>query len=123
MPEFADAVPLPAADGGPNFYGRHLMGQTVGQCPMADLGAIQFEAMQTQRFGGGKAVRARRDAMQPFAQKIQNGLRPRGRVIAAGVAGNPNRSLFMSASVEVSGGESIESAAGDSELIGRLNGF
>ena len=61
--------------------------------------------------------------MKPFAEKIQNGLRPRSRVIAAGVARNPVRTLFMSASAEVSGGESIESAAGNPELISRLNGF
>jgi hypothetical protein len=46
LPEFADPVPLPAAHGRPNFYGRKLVGQPVGPCPMADLGAIEFEAMQ-----------------------------------------------------------------------------
>jgi hypothetical protein len=61
--------------------------------------------------------------MKPFAEKIQNGLRPRSGVIATGVARNPGGPGFMSVSAEVSGGESIESAAGDPELISRLKGF
>ena len=60
--------------------------------------------------------------MQPFAQEIQNGLRPRDGVIAAGVAGDPIGSLFMSTNAEVSGGQSIEPTARDAELIDRLNG-
>lgn len=46
LPEFADPVPLPAAHSSPNFYGWNLVGQTVGQRPMADLGAVEFEAIQ-----------------------------------------------------------------------------
>ena len=61
--------------------------------------------------------------MKPFAQEIQNRLRPGSGVIAAGVARNPDWSSFMSASTEVSGGQSVQPAAGNPELISRLNSF
>jgi hypothetical protein len=43
--------------------------------------------------------------------------------MAAGVARQPVRALFLRAGTEVSGGESVESAAGDAELIGSLRSF
>jgi hypothetical protein len=89
LPEFADAVALPAAHGGANFYRRNLGSQTVGQRPQADLGPIQCEAMQARRLRGGKTIRTWRGAMKPFAQKVQNGLRPGRGMIATRVAGHP----------------------------------
>ena len=123
LPEFADPVPLPAAHGRPNFYGRNFVSQVVGQSPTANLGAVELEAMQAQRFGSGEAVRAWREAMKSFAQELQNGLRPSRGVIAAGVARHPVRALLLRAGTEVNGGQSVESTAGDAELIGSLRSF
>jgi len=61
--------------------------------------------------------------MKAFAEKIQNGLRPGRGVIATGVSRNPSRSGFLHAGAKVSGGQGIEPAARDAELIGSLKSF
>jgi len=50
LPEFANAVALPAAHGSRDFLGRDGMGQMVGQRPAADLGAVELEVVQAQGF-------------------------------------------------------------------------
>lgn len=122
LPEFANAVALPAAHWSPDFLGRDRMGQMVGQSPAADLGAVELEVVQAQSFRGHKAVRTRWRAVEPFVEKIQNRLGPGGGVVAAGVAGNPAADCCLGASAKVSRGESIKAAAGDAELIGCLGG-
>ena len=70
LPEFTNAVTLPAPHRRPHLFWRHRMGQPVGQGPAADLGAVELEIMQAQRFGRDKTVRARRGATEPFAEEI-----------------------------------------------------
>ena len=43
-------------------------------------------------------------------------------MVAAGAAGEPERSLFFSAGAEVSGGERVEGAGRDAEFVGGLGG-
>jgi hypothetical protein len=92
LPEFANAVMLPAPHRRAHLFWRNRMGQPVGQGPAADLGAVELEVMQAQRFGRDQAVRARRGATEPFAEVVQHGLRPGRGMVAARVAGQPERS-------------------------------
>jgi hypothetical protein len=89
LPKFAHALALPAAHRRRNFFGRAGVGQMVLEGPAADLGAGEFEVVAAERFRGDKAVGARRRAVQPFAEAVQNGLGPGRGVVAAGAAGEP----------------------------------
>ena len=122
LPEFADALALPAAHRGPNFFGRDGVGQMVLEGPAADLGAVELEVVEAEGFGGDKAVGAGRRAVQAFVEEVQNGLGPGRGVVAAGAAGEPERPLFFGAGAEVSGGERVEAAGRDAELVGGLGG-
>ena len=55
-------------------------------------------------------------------EEIQNGLRPRRGVVAAGVARDPEQSYFFGTGAEISCGEGVETTAGKAELIGSLSG-
>jgi hypothetical protein len=122
LPEFANAVALPAAHRGQHPFGRDGMRQLIGQSPTADLGAVELEVMQAQGFGGHKAVRAWRGAAKPFAEEIQNEWRPGDGVIAAGMARDPEVFDFSGAGSKISGGKDIEPAARDAKLISGLDG-
>jgi len=50
LPEFADLGALPAAHRGVRALGRSRMGATVLHGPVADLGAVELEGVQTQGF-------------------------------------------------------------------------
>ena len=122
LPEFANAVTLPAPHRRAHFFGRNRMGQPVGQGPAADLGAVELEVMQAQGFRRDKTVRARRGATEPFAEEVQHGLRPGRGMIAARVAGPPERSGGLGAGGEISGGQDVKPAAGDPQLAYGLGG-
>ena len=122
LPKFADALALPAAHRRPNFFGRDGVGQMVLERPAADLGAVEFEVVEAERLRGDKAVGARRRAVQPFAEEVQNGLGPRRGVVAAGAAGEPGSSLFFGVGAEASGGQRVEAAGRDAQLVGGLVG-
>ena len=89
LPEFADLRALPAAHRGQDFFCWNGMGEIIFQRPAADLGAVEFEGMKAEGFGSGEAVRARWGASQTFFKEVQDGLRPRGGVIATGSPGRP----------------------------------
>jgi len=74
LPEFPDLSALPAVHGRQNFFGRYGLGELVREGPAADLGAIEFEVVQSEGFGGGKAVRTWGRAGQPFDQELNDGL-------------------------------------------------
>ena len=120
LPEFADLRALPAAHGRQNFFGRDRLGELVGECPAADLGAVEFEGVQAQGFGSRKAVRTRGRAGQSLLKQFDNGLRPVGGMVATGSPGRPKGQPFAGAGGVVSGGECVEPAAGDAELGGGL---
>ena len=122
LPEFADLSALPAAHGCQNFFGRDGMGELVCECPAADLGAVEFEGVQAQGFGGGEAVRARGRAGQPLAKKFDDGWRPSGGMIATGSAGRPELLWLADARGVVSGGQSVKAAGRETELRGGLVG-
>ncbi len=98
------------------------MSELVSECPTAHLGAIKFEGVQAQGFGGGKAVRTRWRAGQPFDQEFDDGLRPRRGMIATGSAGRPERWLLARARGVVSGGQRVKAAGREPELCGGLDG-
>lgn len=89
---------------------------------MAYLSAVELEGMEAHDFGSGEAVRARWRTGQPFFQKVNDGLGPRGGVVAAGTAWGPKMLFSLSASIGVSGGQNIEAAAGDAQLMGGFYG-
>ena len=122
LPEFADPGALPAAEGSGEALGREAMSQIIFDGPMADLGAVELESVETQGFGSGEAVRARWIAVEALFEKVEHGLRPRFGVIAAGEAGRPEVGLFFGTRQQISGGKSIETTAGKSELVGGLGG-
>ena len=122
LPEFADFRALPAAHGGPDLLCRDGMGEIVFQCPAADLGAVELEGVQAEGFGSGEAVGAWGRAGQPFFEEFEDGLRPGCRMVAVGSAGGPERCLLAGAGGVVSGGQRVEAAAGEAELLGGLRG-
>lgn len=122
LPEFADLGALPAAHRGENPFGRNRMGQSILQGPAADLGAIEFEGMQAQGFRSGEAVRARGFAGQAFFEQVQNRLRPRLGMIAAGSAGQPKVFLFFGASTPICSSQRVKTAGRKIKLAGCFGG-
>ena len=122
LPEFADLRALPTAHGRRNFFGWDGMGQSIFEGPAADLGAVELEGVQAQSFGSGEAVRTGRLAGQAFSQQVQDGLRPRGGMVAAGSAGRPKGRQFFGAREPISGGQRIEAAGREAELAGGFGG-
>ena len=122
MPEFADLRALPAPHRSEDFFCWNGMGQIIFECPAADLCSVEFEVVQAQGFGSGEAVRTGRRAGQTFGEQIDNGLVPTGGMIAARSSGSPEGVLFSGAGGVVSGGQSVEAAAGESELRESLRG-
>ena len=116
LPEFADLRALPAAHGGPDFFWRDGMGELVCQCPVADLGAVEFEGVQAEGFGSGEAVRTRRRARQPFFEEFQDGRRPRAGMVATRSAGRPEGLRLLRARGVIDGGQGVEATAGESQM-------
>ena len=92
--------------------------QMISDGPSTHLGAVELKGVKPEGFGSSKAVGARWRAGQPFSQQVQDGLRPGSGVVAAGQAGDPEGGLFLRAGPEVLGGECIEPAGGNAELLG-----
>jgi len=122
LPEFANLGALPAPNRSVRFLGDSGVGIAVFDGPMADLAAVDFEAVQTQDFGSGEAVGARRRATQALFEEVDNGLWPRRSVVPARAAWSPEVGLFLGAGLAVVAGKDIESAAGDVQLVGGLGG-
>lgn len=120
LPEFADLRALPASHRGVWALGRGRMGQTVFNGPVADLGAVELEGVESQGFRGGEAVGARRGASQTLFKKVGDRLRPGGGVITARSSRDPQTLFLACAGAEVIGGESVEATAGDVEFFGRI---
>jgi hypothetical protein len=105
LPEFADLGALPATHRGVGAFGWSRMRATIYDRPAADLGAVELEGVQSQGFGGGKAVRARRGASQPLFEEVGDRLGPSGGVIATRGSRDPQTLLLARAGAEVIGGE------------------
>lgn len=98
------------------------MGQTIFNGPVADLGTVELEGVESQGFRGGEAVRARRRAGQTLFKKVSNRLRPCAGVITARNSRDPQTLFIARAGAEVIGGKSVETTPGDVEFFGRLGG-
>ena len=122
LPEFTDLGALPAAHWGVRAFGRSRMRTTVFQCPAADLGAVEFEAVVAEGFGGRKAVGARRRASQAFLEEVGDWLGPSGGVVATRNSWDPRIGFLSCAGAQVIGGKRIEATAGHAELCGRFGG-
>ena len=94
MPEFADLGALPAAHGSEDAFGRDGVSQIIFDGPVPDLGAVEFEGMEAQGFGGDKAIGRRWHGVEPFAEQVQHGWGPGCGVVSAGSAGHPERGLL-----------------------------
>jgi len=122
LPEFADLGALPAAHWGVWAFGRSRMRIIILNRPAADLSAVQFEGVQSQDFRGGEAVRARRGAIQAFFEEVDDRLGPSGGVVTTRGSRNPQLLLLARAGTKVTGGEGIEAAGGQAELLGSFGG-
>jgi hypothetical protein len=89
LPEFTDLCALPSAHGGADFFWRDGMGEIIFQRPAADLGAVEFEGVKAEGFGSGEAVGTRGRAGQALFEEFDDGLRPRGGMVATGSTGRP----------------------------------
>lgn len=110
LPEFTDLSALPSAHGGADFFWRDGMGEFVGECPAADLSAVEFEGVKAESFGSDEAVRTRGRGGQTFIEQGDDGLRPRGGMVATGSTGRPERLLLAGACGVVSSGQSVKAA-------------
>ena len=110
LPEFADERALPASHRGQGFSGWDGMGEVVFNGPAADLGAVEFEGVQAEGLGSGKAVRTRGRAGQPLFEEFDDRLRPGRGMVATGSAGRPKGLLLTGARGVVSGGQSVKAA-------------
>ena len=98
------------------------MGQLIFHGPAADLGTVELEVVQPERFGGGKAIWTRRRTGQPLTQQVQDRLGPGCGMVAARAAREPVGSPFLGTCAAISGGERIETTAGQAELHCGLTG-
>ena len=120
LPEFADLRALPAADWSQGFTSRRAMGMAILQRPVADLGPIELEVVETQGLGGDEAVGARGRAIQALNEQVDHGLWPSFGVVTTGVARRPDVAFLVSRSVEVTAEENVEATARNAELFGCL---
>jgi hypothetical protein len=111
LPEFADLGALPAADGSGDGGVGFWVSQMVGDGPVADLGAIDFEITEAQEFAGHEAVIGGGRGGEAFAEQREDVGGPEGGVIAAGGAGRPEGFLLVGAGAEIVGVEFMEAAA------------
>jgi len=122
LPEFADLGALPAAYWGVRAFGGSPMGITIFNRPAADLGAVQLESEQSQDVRGGEAVGARRGAVQALYKELGDRLGPSGGVVTPRGSWDPQPLFLARAGAEVTGGERIEAAGGQAELLGGFGG-
>ena len=122
LPEFADLGALPAAHWGVWAFGRSRMCIIILHRPAADLGAVQLEGEQSPDFRGGKAVGARRGAIQAFFEEVDDRLGPGGGMVTTRGSRDPQPLFLVRVGAEVTGGERIEAASGQAELLGGFGG-
>ena len=122
LPEFADLGALPAANRSEKAFGRDGVSEFIFDGPVPDLSAVELEGMEAQGFGGDKAIRRRRHAVESFAEQFQHGLRPGCGVVSSGSAGNPERVFFIGAGAEVGGEQNVKAAGRQAEFLGSVRG-
>ena len=120
MPELADLRALPAPHRGVRTFGWSRMGQAILNGPAADLGAIQLEGVQAEGFRGSEAVRARRGAAQTFYEEVSDWFGPGDGMVATRGSRAPLIRFLLGSGQKVIGGERIETAPRQTELIGGL---
>jgi len=117
LPERADLKALPAAEGSGLTAGLDRMSQSVSDGPAAHGGRVQLKIQAAMHFGSREAVRSRWSGQKEFAHERFCVWRPVGRVIAARVAGSPERFLMSGGITEVAGIKFVETGATQSELF------
>ena len=122
LPEFANLRTLPAPNRSPRFLGSRSMGIAILYRPVTDLGAVELEGVEAKGFRSGEAIGARRRTAQTLFKEVHDGLRPRQSVVTAGAVRSPKVSRFLSTSTAIVGGQDIESAGGEAQLLGRFSG-
>ena len=121
-PELADLGALPAPHWGVRALGRSRMRMIILDRPAADLGTVEFAGMQSQGFGGGEAVRARRGTSQTLFEEVGDQLGPSGGVVTTRDSRDPQTLFLAGTGAQVSGEERVEAAAGQAKLLGGLGG-
>ena len=122
LPEFADLGALPTPHWGMWAFGRSRVRMAILNRPAAHLSAVELEGVQSQGFGSGEAVRARRGASQAFLEEIGNRLGPSGGVVTPRGSREPQARFLFCAGAEVTGGERIEATVAQTELFGGFGG-
>lgn len=83
LPEFADLGALPSAHGSLRALEGSGMRATILDGPVTDLGAVELEGVQAQRFRGHEAVGARWGAGEALFEEVGDRFRPDGGVVSA----------------------------------------
>ncbi len=97
------------------------MRTTIFHCPAADLCAVELEGVQSEGFGSGEAVRARRGARQAFFEEMGDRRGPSGSVVTPRGSRGPQPLFLERTGAQIAGEERIEAAAGQAELLGGLS--
>ena len=122
-PEFADLRALPAAHRSQDAFGRDGMGEVVFDGPTADLGAVQFAGVEA---AGLRKRRSSRDTTASRPIVFSGGPRPvaarRGHDRHRKRRASRGTPVFPGARGVVSGGQSVEAAAGEAERAGGFRG-
>ena len=122
LPEFADLGTLPTTHRGMRAFGGGGMRAVIRHRPAPHLGPVELEGVQSQDFGRREAVGARRLATKTLVKEVNDWLGPGGGVVTAGGSRGPPAHFLLGASVEVFGGQRVEAAARQVELLGRFDG-
>ena len=96
------------------------MRTTIFQRPAVYLCTAELEGVQSEGFGSGEAVRARRGASQAFFEELGYRRGPSGGMVTPRGSRGPQPLFLERTGAQIPGEERIEAAAGQAELLGGL---
>ena len=97
------------------------MRTTIFHRPAADLCAVELEGVQSEGFGSGEAVGARRGASQALFEEMGDRLGPSDSVVTPRGSGDPQPLFLERTGAQIPSEERIEAAAGQAEVLGGLS--
>jgi len=118
LPEGAVVAGLPAFDGLGGLLVARVGGETVGEGPAADGGAVGSDLESAVEFAGGGAVAAGRFGGQEFGEEGGGFGGPVRMVITAGTAWRPSVGAALGTGPEVVGAELVAAAEAQAQFHG-----